>query len=89
MRFLKYVCLLIGLASCSDQDLNRENQELLEITKNLTSTVEELKRQVEHQQQMAMDAAAQARNAEANALEQVLSAKGELEKLKNRLANCK
>ncbi|WP_421763358.1 hypothetical protein [Ekhidna sp.] len=68
MRYLLGICILVSLSSCTDKDLKKENQELLTITKNLTETVEELKLQVEKQQELAMNAAAEARMAEAEAM---------------------
>jgi len=79
MRHIFIICFCFSLFSCIRQNLKEENKELLELTKDLTSTVEELKIEVEKQQELAMSAAANARAAEANALIQVTKSREEAE----------
>lgn len=81
--------LLIGFTSCAQSNLEKENQELLLLTEDLKSIVGELKLEAEKQREMALMAAAEARMAEAEALEQAALANTLKAELQQKLKDCK
>ena len=89
MKILSTLVILALSVSCAQTDLQRENEELLALTKTLSLQVEELTAISEDAAAKAMIAEAEAIALKELALEQAASATARMAELESKLTNCK